>query len=209
MPTIDISMPLFVGMPAFPGDPPFASRSVGRIEHGDPYALSTLTLGSHAGTHIDPPLHFFPGGLSVDRLDLEVLNGACWVVDVRPDRRTVRAEELGTLPPRTDRVLLRTANSARWARKLEYFDDFVGLSLEGARYLASRGVRLVGIDALSVEVTRTGRFPVHRTLLGQGVVILEGLLLEKAAGGKYELGCLPLAVRGGDGAPARAILRSP
>lgn len=205
--SIDVSMPLFEGMPSFPGDPPFAAEPVLRVDRGEPYDLSRLTLGSHAGTHVDPPSHFFAGEASADLLDLDLLNGPCLVVQGGADRRAVSAEEVAAVPPGTTRLLLRTANSDRWARKLEYFDDYVTLSRAAASSLVEQGVRLVGIDALSVESDPSGRFPVHRELLGHGVVILEGLLLEAAPPGPYELGCLPLAVRHGDGGPARAVLR--
>jgi arylformamidase len=205
---IDVSMPLFEGMPSFPDDPSFVLEPLARLRRGEPYDLSRLVLGSHTGTHLDPPSHFFPGGVSVDRLDLEALLGPCLVVEGGSNLRTVEAAELANVPRGTRRVLLRTANSARWARKLEFFEDYVGLSLDGARRLVEQGVRLVGIDALSVETDPSLRFPVHRELLGHGVAILEGLLLGGVGPGDYDLSCLPLPVRDGDGGPARAVLRS-
>ncbi len=208
MTPIDISMPLFEGMPRFPGDPPFLCAPVRSLDRGDPFALSRLSLGSHAGTHLDPPRHFDRSGASVDRLDLNVLLGPCVVTDV-PAGRTVAPGELPELPSGTTRVLLRTPNSVRWARRLEYFDDFTGLSVPAAIELAKRGVRLVGIDALSVEHGGPEGYPVHRELLGRGIVLLEGLLLAGARPGPYDLHCLPLAIRDGDGAPARAVLRAP
>jgi arylformamidase len=206
---IDISMPIFAGMPAFPGDPRVVSEPLRRVARGDAYNLSLLTVGSHVGTHVDPPSHFLDGGPSAEELDLAALNGRCEVLGVPAGCRSVGSEEAARLPPGTRRVLLRTANSARWAERLEFFEDYVGLSIEGARAFADAGVRLVGIDALSVESDPTGRFPVHRELLGRGIPILEGLLLEAATPGPYELSCLPLALRGGDGAPARAVLWAP
>ena len=208
MRAIDVSMPLFEGMPAFPGDPPFTSEPVTRLDGGGPYDLSRIGFGSHAGTHLDPPSHFVRGAATVDRLDLGALNGPCVVVEVRADGRTIPAEELAKVPAGTTRVLLRTSNSARWAQRLEFFDDFVGLGVDGAVRLVDRGVRLVGIDALSIETDQSGAYPVHRELLGHGVVILEGLLLGQADPGPYDLTCLPLALRGGDGGPARAVLWS-
>jgi len=208
MRAIDVSMPMFDGMPAFPGDPAFVATPVSRVGRGDPYDLSSLSFGSHAGTHLDPPSHFVPGGLSVDRLDLGALNGPCRVLDARAEGRTITAGTLGALPRGASRILLRTSNSARWARRFEFFEDFVGLGLDAAVRLARHGVRLVGIDALSIETDLTGRFPVHHELLERGVVILEGLLLDGVAPGRYELSCLPLPVKGGDGAPARAVLWS-
>jgi arylformamidase len=204
---IDVSMPLFEGMPAFPGDPSFSSTPVLRRERGDAYNLSRLTLGSHAGTHLDPPSHFLAGGAAVDRLDPELLVGPCEVLGVDPARRSIGAKELAGVRPGTVRLLLRTANSERWARRLEFFEDFVALEPEAADRLLELGVRLIGIDALSIETGVRGEFPVHQRLLSRGTIILEGLLLHSAAPGPYELLCLPLAVRDGDGGPARVLLR--
>lgn len=205
----DVSMPLFEGMPAFPGDPPFESRSHRSIQSGDAYNVSRLGLGSHTGTHVDPPRHFIAGAPGADRLDLEALNGPCYVVPVDPSRSIVGPADLTGIPPDATRVLLRTANSARWARGLTFFSDYVALRLEAAQLLLDRGVRLVGIDALSIESDPTGTFPVHHRVLGSGALILEGLLLANVPPGAYELTCLPLKIRDGDGAPARAVLRAP
>lgn len=206
--TIDVSMPLFEGMPAFPGDPPFSSTPLLRRGRGDAYNLSLLGFGSHAGTHVDPPSHFLAGGTSTDRLDLGLLVGPCEVVAIDPSRPSVRARELEAVRPGTTRLLLRTRNSERWAERLEYFDDFVALEADAADRLVDLGVRLVGIDALSIERGLRGEFPVHHRLLSHGVLILEGLLLQAAAPGPYELLCLPLAIRDGDGGPARVALRT-
>jgi arylformamidase len=209
---MDVSMPVFVGMPAFPGDPEFESEPVHRIASGDPYNLSRVTLGTHTGTHVDPPRHFLEGASPIDRLDLDQLNGPCELVVVHGQHGPIGRNELAAIPEGTERVLLRTTNSERWARSLDFFPDYEALSLDGARYLRERGVRLVGIDALSVEADTTGKFPVHHELLGHGTLILEGLLLAEAGAGRYELECLPLRLRDGDGGPARATLlpdRSP
>lgn len=199
-------MPLYEGTPTFPGDPTFQHRPVRSIERGDAYSVSALSFGSHAGTHVDPPCHFIAGGATVDRLDLEVLNGPCWVADVPPAVRSVGPEEVGRLPEGTSRALFRTSNSPRWQEKLEFFPDYVAVSEAGARALVDRRVRLVGVDALSVESDASGRFPVHHRLLGEGVLIIEGLLLADVPEGPYELQCLPLDLKGGDGGPARAVL---
>lgn len=206
MRTIDISMPLRVGMPAFPGDPELTEEPVQRLDRGGPYNLSRWTLGSHAGTHVDPPRHFFPGGAGADGLDLEILNGPCAVVGVPSDRRQIGPEDVAAIPSGAVRVLFRTENSLRWARGQRFFSDYVSVNPASAKPLLARGVRLVGIDALSVEHDPSGSFPLHRELLGAGVVVLEGLQLAEATPGPYELRCLPLRWSGGDGAPCRAVL---
>lgn len=203
---IDISMPLYPGMPAFPGDPPFETARLRALDRGDPYNISTVVLGSHAGTHVDPPAHFVRDGVTADRLDLDALNGPCWVVEVDSRVTAIGVREVDSLPAGAERVLFRTSNSSRWARSLSFFADYVALSPPAAEALAARKVALVGVDSLSIENDPSGRYPVHHLLLGRGIVLLEGLLLEGVAEGEYTLECLPLRLRDGDGGPARAAL---
>ncbi len=205
----DVSMPLAVNMPSFPGDPPFESRPVHSLRRGDAYNVSALSLGSHAGTHVDPPCHFLPDGASIDAVGLDRLNGPCRVVAVDRKVRSIGPEEVAQVPAGTERVLFESANSARWKAKLEFFPDYVALSDAGAAALLDRGVRVVGIDSLSVELDPSGHFPVHHRLLGAGCLIIEGLLLDGVPPGAYELHCLPLRVREGDGGPARVALTTP
>jgi len=206
---IDISMPLFPGMPSFPGDPAFGSTRLRSIAKGDAYNLSELSLGTHAGTHVDPPGHFVPGGATTDQLDLAALNGPCRVVEVGSRVAAIGAEVVSTVPEGTERLLFRTHNSSRWASSLVFFSDYVALTPAAASALIERKVRLVGLDALSIENDPSGRFPVHHLLLGNGTLILEGLLLSNAPAGEYTLECLPLRLRDGDGGPARASLLTP
>jgi arylformamidase len=206
---IDISMPLFPGMPSFPGDPAFTSTRLRSTVAGDPYNISGLSFGSHAGTHLDPPAHFIPGGLTTDQVDLEAVNGPCRVVDVDVRSASVDADDVARIPRGCTRALFRTANSSRWASSLTFFPDYVGLTPAAADALAERKFRLVGLDSLSIENDPSGTFPVHHTLLGRGTLILEGLLLAAAPAGDYTLECLPLRLRGGDGGPARATLVAP
>jgi arylformamidase len=205
----DISAPVFDGMPGFPGDPDVRVVPAKRIAAGDPYNLSRLALGSHSGTHVDPPNHFVERAPGIDEVDLRRLNGPCCVVDIPRDCPSVDARSAARVPPNTERVLFRTANSARWAVAERFFEDYVAVDPAAADVLLARGVRLVGIDALSVERDPTDRFPVHRALLGAGALILEGVRLEHVPAGAYELRCLPLRLRGGDGGPCRAALVAP
>jgi arylformamidase len=206
---IDISMPLFPGMPAFPGDPPFGSTRLRSLAKGDAYNISWLSFGSHAGTHLDPPVHFVEGGATIDQIDLDVVNGPCRVVEVDAHATSVGVDDVAKIPAECPRVLFRTVNSARWAGSLTFFPDFVGLTAAAAEALVARKVRLVGLDSLSIENDPTGTFPVHHTLLGRGSLILEGLLLADAPGGDYVIECLPLRVRDGDGGPSRVVLLAP
>lgn len=206
MAVIDISMPLREGMAAFPGDPTFAWRRVRSIAGGDGYNVSSLALGTHAGTHVDPPVHFIATGVGIDRVDLSRLNGPCRVVRVPDAAPAILPKHVARVPRGTRRALFRTRNSARWARDYRFFPDYVALEPTTAAALLARGVDLVGIDSLSIEKDAIGRFPVHHALLGGGALILEGLCLDGVAAGNYDLHCLPLRIVDGDGGPARAYL---
>ena len=206
MRVIDISWPIHDRMVGFPGDTEVRVAPIHSLEKGDPYSVSSLTLSSHTGTHVDPPSHFLPDGVGIDRVDVRLLNGPCRVVEIPDDAITVAPEHLGRAPGNPARVLFKTSNSRRWAKREEYFEDYVALSMETADLLGTSGTRLVGIDALSIERDSTGRFPVHHRLLSAGCLILEGARLENVAPGTYELRCLPLRVQNGDGGPARAFL---
>ena len=184
-------------------------QRVRSIEAGAAYNLSSLVIGSHTGTHVDPPVHFIPGGATIDELPMEALNGPCQVIEVPTGRARIDAAVVREVPAGTARVLFRTSNSERWRASGAFFDDYVALERGAADALVAAGVRLVGLDAFSIERDPTLTFPVHHRLLGSGVLILEGLLLGDVPAGAYELRCLPLRIAHGDGGPCRALLIAP
>lgn len=203
---IDISVEIRNGMPFYPGDPGAAIEPVHSIDGGAVANIAELRLGSHAGTHIDAPRHFLPDGATVDRLPLDVLIGPARVLDLTAADGLISRDQLVAAGvDGADRVLLKTTNSALW-RLPEFQRDYIALAEDAAALLVDSGVRLVGIDYLSIERFKPEVYQVHQTLLGAGVIVLEGIDLTGVAAGDYRLACLPLKVRDGDGAPARAVL---
>jgi arylformamidase len=203
---LDVSVPLAAGIPVYPGNPEFELQPVKRIADGGSSNVSRLVMGTHTGTHVDAPRHFFEGAMTVDALPLDLLLGRARVVDIGK-RGGIGAEELAAAGLREDlRVLLKTSNSALWNGE-GFHEDYTHLTEAGAKYLVDQGVKVVGIDYLSVEQFKKAGAPAHHALLSQGVVIIEGLNLAEAEAGMYEMYCLPLRVVGGDGAPARVILK--
>jgi arylformamidase len=194
-------------LPRWPGSAPLC------IEHRFSAAPRTvmdsvISLGLHAGTHIDAPLHFLPGREDVTQVPFDALLGPCYVVCV-PEVSAVTASDLESLsiPYDTTRLLLRTRNSDRWASGAHGFDpDFVALTPEAARWVVEHSIKLIGIDYLSIQRFNDGP-DTHLILLGAGVAVLEGLCLGGVVQGSYELICLPIKLPGAEGAPARAILR--
>jgi len=164
-------------------------------------------MGSHAGTHVDPPAHFIPGGATVDELPLGVLMGPVWVTHLAgPGPLTAALLEAAAIPLGPTRLIIRTDNSARMDTNPTFDPDFVALAPDAAAWVLARGIRLVGIDGPSIEPYKSSGEPVHHTLLGAGVIIVENLALAGVAPGAYQLVCLPLRIANGDGAPARAVL---
>jgi arylformamidase len=213
MTLIDVSVPIHAGMPIYEGDPPVEVTMHTAIAAGAPADVRRLVLGTHTGTHVDAPAHFIAGGATVDRLPLDVLVGPARVALPRP-HAVITRESLEALCPRgaprrpeDERLLLKTSNSAGWALG-RFTREYVALDAGAADWIVERGVRLVGIDGLSVDPWDSPGFPAHRRLLGAGVVILEGLDLSRVEPGACELLCLPLPLRGLDGAPCRALLRT-
>jgi len=187
---IDVSVPIRPGMVTYPGDPEVRLERVSSIAEGAVANISRLDFGVHSGTHVDAPLHFVDGAPGAEALPLDVLVGPCVVVD------GLDAE----VAPGTERVLFKTPNSRLWERD-EFSEDSVELDGEAAQALVDKGVRLVGIDYLSIGDEET-----HRVLLEAGVVAVEGLDLRGVEPGDYRLVCAPLKLVGSDGAPARVFL---
>lgn len=206
---LDITLSLAPTLPTWPGDPKPSLERLQDMARGDVCTVTRLHSVVHAGTHLDAPLHFIDGGASVDSLALSTLIGPCQVVHVpddiaRLDAACLERLEIAACP----RLLFRTRNSRLWDDPgHDFCRDFVAFSADGAQWLVDRGVRLVGIDYLSVEPFDHDEPVVHRILLGAAIIAVEGLDLRGADAGPWELICLPLKLPDSDGAPARVILR--
>ena len=196
-------------LPTWPGDPPIEVKRIEKIEEGAEANVTKINMSVHIGTHVDAPFHFLgEGAATVDQLPLDILHGRAYVVslDNEIDLITSSVLENFGIPARIKRLLIKTRNSNSWARNEKQFDkNFVAVSEDGARFLIERGIKLVGVDYLSVAPFFNVA-PTHNILLSAGVVIVEGLNLHNVPQGRYNFFCLPLKIKGSDGAPARAIL---
>ncbi len=205
----DITVPFSTNLPVYPGDPAVQINQVSSLESGDICTVSHLSFSSHTGTHVDPPSHFVAGAMTLDQLPLEVLMGKARVVDTGEipaiDRPTIELANLTGV----ERVLFKTRNSQTWKGKAysKFDEEFVYLETGAAQLLVEMGIKLVGIDYLSIEKFNFVEPTTHWALLRNNVVIIEGLDLSEVEEGEYELICLPMKIKGGDGGPARVILR--
>ena len=195
MEIFDVSVPVRPGMVTYPGDPTVTLERVSAIADGAVANISRLDFGVHTGTHVDAPLHFIDGAPGTEQLPLDALVGTARVVEAtRLDAEGISGLELA------ERTVFKTSNSDLWARE-EFAQDFLSLTEDAARLLVERGVRLVGIDYLSI-----GDEGAHHVLLEAGIVAVEGLDLRGVEAGEYLLVCAPLKLVGSDGAPARVYL---
>lgn len=207
----DVSVAIYPGMPEWDGEQVVAEVPMSRTPD-DEANVTALTLTTHTGTHVDPPRHFVHGGRTVDQVPLDRWVGPCWVTDVTSAFPEIEADDLirAGIPPGTTRLVLKTRSGELWGTHPGMFvDTFVALSVAAARWVVEQGIKLVAIDYLSIGPYHTTGAETHQTLLEHDVIVVEGLDLRSIEPGPYELLCLPLKVRGGDGAPARVALRGP
>ena len=209
MPIYDITVPIRSGMPVYEGDPGIEIQPWSALAKGDSANVSFLHFGAHTGTHVDAPAHFIEGTRKIDALSLEALIGPARVIRVPDEVSEIDPDFLAACDlNQVERVIFHTRNSSFWREGFR--KDFTHLLPEAAKVLVDREVKLVGIDYLSIEKFHSGHHRTHLTLLSKDVVIVEGLNLSEVAPGDYELICLPLKIAdgAGDGAPARAVLRT-
>jgi arylformamidase len=206
MKLLDVSVPLDAALASYPGNTPYSLEPIKRIARGDSSNVSTLHVSAHGGTHVDAPRHFFDQAPGVEGLPLEMLCGRARVIELTT-RKAITAEDFAQRDLSEDvRVLIKTHNSRLWGTP-EFQRDFIGVAESGARYLVEHGIKVVGVDYLSVEAFKAPGAPAHHVLLGAGTIVIEGLNLRDIEPGIYELLCLPLLAVGSDGAPARVVLR--
>lgn len=206
--TFDVTVPLSSAVPVFPGDPSFRMEFAHQITGGAPYNVTRIAMGVHSATHVDAPYHFIAEGATVEQLPLEILVGKCRVVEI-PGADRIDKPDLEELDLRDDiRLLFKTRMSGRLRDGSPFQEDFVYITPEAARHLVREGIKLVGIDYLSIEEFGSKEFATHHVLLGAGVVVIEGLDLSQVEPGIYEMTCLPMLIAGADGAPCRVLLRT-
>ena len=205
----DITFPISSQTPVYEGDPNVKIEVASSFAKGDHANVTALCFGAHTATHVDAPNHFIDGTRRVHELELEKLIGSCRVVKIDDSVTAIEPAHLGNLEG-VERILFKTRNSAFWnTPETGFRKDFTYISPEAARALADAGLKLVGIDYLSVEKFGSEDFATHITLLEKEIVIVEGLDLRAISAGDYEIICLPLKIisETGDGAPARTVLR--
>ena len=206
----DVTVTISAETPIYKTDPGIEFGQHRRIANGDSANVSTISMGVHSATHIDAPNHFIDGGKRIHEIDPNKLIGPCRVIEVPEDVLAIEPEHVGDITGVT-RVLFKTRNSGFWSTpELGFRTDYAYLTPDTATLLAENGCVLVGVDYLSIEKSGSPGHPVHMTLLGNEIVIIEGVDLREVPPGDYEVICAPLKYDGatGDGSPARTFLRT-
>lgn len=201
----DVTLELGPGVPVYPGDPGPCISDVASISKGDACNVSLLSFGSHTGTHIDAPKHFYDDSCGIDRMPLDCFLGKARVVELS-GRPAITAADLSPLMiEKGDILLLKTDNSGI-IHDAVFHTDFTYLTEDAAELLVNAGIRTLGFDYLSVDRFGSGDLSVHYALLDAGIAIIEVLDLSDVPPGSYEISALPLKIRDGNGSPARVIL---
>ncbi|MBC2697694.1 MAG: cyclase family protein [ANME-2 cluster archaeon] len=219
MKMIDISRTIKVDMEMYPGDTGPQITKVSGLDEGDSYNISRITLGTHTGTHVDPPLHLIRDGAGIDSLPMNTLVGNARVLDLSSINRPIEAGDIG--PFEAGEIILLKGGSGDSSGSdgpggLDGSADSGSsgdpgtsggayLTAACARYLVDIGIKTIGTDAISIGALDE-EYEVHHTLLDAGIVVIEGLEMTDVEAGDYFLVCLPLKIANGDGGPARAVL---
>ena len=205
----DVTVLVSEEMAIWPGNPEVSLEKVKSLKKGDSSNLTHLKMGVHSGTHIDAPNHFEPEGIGTDQLPVDVLMGRCRVLDLTDVKESIDRSKLSRLNLNgVTRLLFKTTNSRWWDQNdRQFHSDFIHLAEDGAHFLVDHGIRLVGIDYLSIEKYKSPDHATHHVLLRSNVIVIEGLNLSGVSQGDYELAALPVKLEGADGAPTRVILR--
>lgn len=206
-PWVDLTRPIFPGMATWPDNPDVEVTKEQCLAHGDVCNVSKLTLGTHTGTHVDGINHFIKGEVGADAMPLELMVGGARIIDIHHDKQITRAEVEPHDLKAGERVLFRTRNSREPVPATHFDEQFVHIALDAAQHFAEVDVALVGVDYLSVGGFEGNVVDVHQELLGNGIWCVEGLNLQETEPGDYEFLCMPIRLKDGDGALARAIAR--
>jgi len=203
----DVTVPISNAMPVWPGDPPVQLIRKSHLSQDKTHSVrvTAIEMGSHTGTHMDAPFHIIDGGRCLNDFALDTLIGKATVVEIPSARSVGRSHLEGIDWVGVERVLLKTENSKHWNDD-KFYEEFVYLEPDGAQFLVERGVRLVGIDYLSIDKFQSESHSTHFVLLTKNVMIIEGLNLNAVPQGNYTIIALPLNLQEADGAPARVVL---
>jgi arylformamidase len=202
----DITVSLGENTHIWPSQEKISIKDLKRMDMGGTSNIKSLKITTHSGTHVDAPLHMIPGGMSVDEIPLETFIGKVQVVEIKNPHEIKEEELFNKLLKGTERIIFKTGNTEKLKQHESFFSDYAYITQSCAKFLIDSGIKLVGIDYLSVDRFSDKNHTVHKMLLGNGVVIIENLGLGNIEEGLYNIICMPMRIKNADGAPARVTL---
>lgn len=197
----DVSMMLDENLIIYPGDEGFVQNWYHRFESGIDYSLSSVSMSVHNGTHMDAPYHFCKQGLKIDEIPLELLVGKVLMLDLG-DKDVIEAEDI-PVHIETERIFLKTNKKLK-----PDHPDNPHLSLQATVALIEKGIKLIGINQMSIDKIDSEKYPVHKLLTRNNIAIIENLELSSIEEGYYRLICAPLKIAGSEAAPCRVYLET-
>jgi len=207
MKIIDISVPINDKLPLWPDSALPEINKISSFDKGDKVNETKVSMNMHTGTHIDAPFHFIQDGKAVDDLPLDIFIGNVFVAEIN-DVKEITADDIKKLdiPKGITRILFKTSNSKLWKRRVQEFQkDYIGLDESAAKWLVENNIKLVGVDYLSVATFKNVK-EIHKILLNNEIILLEGIDLSNVGSGEYKLICLPINIKDTEAAPVRAVL---
>jgi len=203
----DISAEISPSLPFYSDNDPFNFKKVLRLENGDSCNLSRVTMSTHTGTHADMPLHFIKDGAACHDIPLDYFFGMAKLFRLPfASPRNVTKDDLLHLDIQAGDIILLDVGQSKYMRQSTLKKDYAVLQPEAAEFLAAKKIKTLGLDYISADAYHGDDYPIHKILLGSGVAILEGLVLDGVPQGEYLLSALPLKFKDGEGSPVRAVL---
>ena len=204
----DLSASISEELVTFPGDPQYKTENISSLEKGSQFHLSEIHLGNHTGTHIDFPSHVIKGGKTSNDFPIESLISHGLIIEVPSNESSITKDFIKKQPIlANDFVFLKTSNS-KLSKNAKFTKNYVYIEPEAAVELLKKGVKIVGIDYISVDKYESEDLPVHKSLLSNDVLIVEGLELNDVPIGRCEIYIMPMKINKMDGLPARVIAKT-
>lgn len=208
MKIIDISIDIKPDMIKWPSDPDIQFENILSIENGNDFNFHGISLSTHTGTHIDAPRHFYKDGITVDKINPEVLIGKVLVVEISDDKKISKTYLTEIDLNNYSRIIFKTKNSDILFKNNDFEHSYVYLDIDAAKYLVDSGINVIGTDYLSVDKFNSSNYEVHKYLAKNNIIILETLDLSTVKPGEYFLFAMPLKLKGLDASPSRIVLIS-
>ena len=202
---IDVSREINEGITVWPGDEAVKIEERASIEKGDTCNTHGIRTGLHVSTHLDTPLHFIRDGASLDWFEITSFCGRCKVFDMT-GKKKITTDDINNLDIEKDDVVLFKTDNSGLSLNMPFVKEFAAIDEMAAAYLVQKKIKALGVDYLSVEAFRSPDHRVQHMLLGEGIVLIEGLDLSNADEGEYFITFFPLKIKGVEASPVRAVL---